>query len=192
MKTTRSSIRHALVAPKSFVVRANRTYFMGASSSPEQVYVLSVDGDVVTHVRCGALKFDREKALIVRTPSWIAEDLMARGTATRIAVLRGAVAHLPAEWYGAELARLEAQLAGKETAEEPIDAFKGVTMYLVATSPIDRTKGRAGDPWYAAEEYGNVGAREREDGTYVYRVETTIADERAARQDPRFVVVDAE
>ncbi len=192
--TTRKASRFVvggsgLVAPKTIRILANRTYFLGASSSPAQVYVLSVTDEVVTYVRCSALKFDRENAQIIRTQRWIAEDLIARGTATFLGMIRNAMKSGTCEWYERAATKLEAQLAGQETAAEDLDTFRGVTINLVATSPVDQSKGRDGDPWYAAEEYGNTSGRTMADGTFVYTVETTIAEARAARNDPRFRVV---
>jgi hypothetical protein len=137
----------------------------------------------VYYYRCADLTYNRQATARVRVERWIAEDLIARGMASRLATLKTSNAPLPTPaWVPAEIARIEALIAGQETAPESLDTYIGETITLVSTSP--------GDAWYAAEEYGNVGGITLADGTEAYEVRTTIERARAAKLDPRFRVVD--
>ena len=180
--TTRYAIGSSLSAPKTIAIVAGRTYYMGASSSPERIFVLSVQGDAVYYYRCADLTYNRQATARVRIERWIAEDLIARGMASRLATLKTSNAPLrtPA-WVPAEIARIEALIAGQETAPEYLETYLGETITLVSTLP--------GDAWYVAEEYGNVGGITLPDGTEAYEVRTTVEQARAAKLDPRFRVV---
>lgn len=64
-----------LAAPKRAEVKAGHGYYLGASSSPNYVLVLSVTDDRITYANAYSLEARTEQR-------WIAEDLIARGGAT--------------------------------------------------------------------------------------------------------------
>lgn len=79
----------SLATPKRTPIEAGRGYFLGASSMPAYVIVLSVSDDRIVYAFAGSLT----RSVSER---WIAEDLISRGGATMTKTGRGARHGAPA------------------------------------------------------------------------------------------------
>jgi hypothetical protein len=158
-----------LTRPKSYEVKRGFMYGMGASSSPHMIYVTSVTED---HIKYKNWPFDGRELVIAR---WIGEDLIRQGTETK----------------QRDNEVLQRQYGFKRPIAVKINPrmYKPVRVFVVATVPAGKT--RETDPWYWAEEYGGVGARETSHG-YEYNINTSFGDLRRIRKDKRFKVVRTE
>ena len=173
-----------LRAASKFTVHEGRIYGLGASSSPKLVYITSATSDRIKYKPYPFHGKDVQEVIIER---WIAEDLIARGTKTLYDMMkRGRL-------YDAEIAAsIEAAMTGKEARPVNIRGYERVTVNVVATKGRPpRGVSRENDPWYWAEEYGGVGARE-ENGEYVYQITTNRRGLEELQNDKRFRVIDVE
>ena len=170
-------------APAQMKILPGRSYFYGASSSPKTVFVISVDDEWVTYHYTSALRTCGKDAPRRREQRWIFCDLAHRGTTTTLSQDRASFSMTGHPVYADRIALLEAKLAGdaERAPEESLDVFIEEVIFL-APGPA-----AVGDLWYAAEEYGGVLGHQLPDGSYVYRVSTTVELARAAKADPRFV-----
>ena len=170
-------------APAQIKLLPGRSYSYGASSSPKTVYVVSVEGEWVTYRYASDLRTLGKSAPLRREQSWVFCDLAHRGTTTTLNQDRVAFSTTGHPVYADRVALLEAKLAGdaERAPEESLDAFIEEVVFLAPGPSAD------GDLWYAAEEYGGVSGRRLPDGSYIYRVSTTVELARAAKADPRFV-----
>ena len=114
----------------------NRVYAMGASSSPDLIFVTGVTDDVVTYRKL--YNIDKE----LKIQPWIARDLISKGTRSYLSM------------YGRHL-----DSATKRSLEDLMDGGKGKPEKLADYKKIYvAVKSKmGGDPWYTAEKYGNVG-----------------------------------
>lgn len=158
-----------LTRPKSYEVKKGFVYGMGASSSPHLVYITDVTADRIKYKN---YPFDGRELVVER---WIGEDLIRQGTETKLR----------------DNEVLQRQYGFKRPIAVKINPrkYKPVIAYAIATVPAGKT--RETDPWYWAEEYGGVGARETPQG-YEYRINTSFGDLARLRKDKRFKVVRTE
>jgi hypothetical protein len=144
-------------------------YGMGASSSPDTVILTSVGEDQVKYL---LYPFDGSPHSI---QTWIAKDLLTRGTQQYL------------KTYGTHMdkktkASMESLLQGGKGRTEKMSDWKRVVIHAVATDP-DK------DEWYTAEQYGNVGGRDGEDGRTTYEIEAFQSEVAKVKKDPRLEVI---
>lgn len=115
----------------------NRVYAMGASSSPDLIFVTGVSETAITY---RSWPFHEGKEHRVQT--WVARDQIARGTRTYL------------QAYGRHMDK-----KFKRSLEDLMDGGKGMAEKLSDYNKIFvAVKSKmGGDPWYTAEKYGNVG-----------------------------------
>jgi hypothetical protein len=165
-----------LVDPLKINVEPGCIYGLGASSSPQMVYVTHVDDKSITYK---AYPFHGGDKKIER---WIGEDLMAKGSKTLL--------HTRGELLSPELKQsLQSTLSGGRGVHIDPKQFEPVMVVVLPTVPGG--KSRAEDPWYWAEQYGNVGGRETPAG-YEYEIETNQKGLANIKKDHRFKIVRVE
>lgn len=153
-------------------IKANHGYFMGASSSPDYVLILSVDERRVRLVK----PYGSNQPYGVDTGS--ARSLIRRAYDT----MQSQAAQIAHQGY-AEAFAARLALHGASATPEDFDR------YHVVVKPVAGVYDSS-ENWYAAEEYGNVGG-------YVPD-ETLTIDLRGAKtlerlvQDSRFTLVSSE
>lgn len=157
--------------PKRTKIEPNTIHYMGASSDPSLVIVTKVSDD--------SIEFLDEKGRKRRDQAWIAHDLIARGDATWL------------KTYASYVAKYENwKKAQPGTKVDPKKFFRDrepVTVLVEAVGAA--SKFPRGDAWYGAEEYGNVGGREKDDGTFQYEIETHRGPLEKLKKDKRFKII---
>ena len=172
---------------------------MGASDSPSDVLITSVNADGFTY---RDYPFDGQDHRVVGSDVLFHRDLILDGTRTEVEHLRRLKTrglfdlgpdHVPS-WAVARLAELEGILRGEAPTapeggpEAVILARKPVHFELAVvpgTDPALFDEREGNDPWYAAESYGGVASTDAS-GETVYEVHGNLADARRAKADPRF------
>jgi len=154
----------------------NREYYLGASSSPDHIIVTRVDKDTIYYK---AHPYKTE----TRIQMDIGKDLIVKGSETW---LKG-----PYPQYQRELASSLKDLLSGGTGKQ-IDP-KDFERVLVRVRPTEapKSKSRADDPWYAAEEYGGVGGYDHKDSPtgMDYDISTSRGSLKKIKSDKRFTVV---
>ena len=157
----------------------NQVYYMGASSSPDGIFVTRVTDDTVTYKQL----YSMGKEQRIQRP--IADDLIRQGTETW---LKSGYSK-----YHPERARkFKALLAGKKQPPEKEEDYVRWEVDAVATNPPTGKMTRETDPWYRAEEYGNVGSSEDPKHGTVYNITSVTGLElKRLRKDKAFKVLSA-
>lgn len=162
MKTTVRQSRavitdRGMVAPLQIQVLANRCYYLGASDSPDHIFVVSVTEDRIGYVRTSGLKLEGDiREMVSYIQRWIGEDLIRKGCRTRLARTLRAAAQYNVAWAQAEIVKLQAILDNRDPGVENIAYYVVYTVTVRAVNPPTGTLTRETDPWYAAEVYGGV------------------------------------
>lgn len=145
----------------------NRVYAMGASSSPDLIFVTGVTDDVVTYRKLHNI--DKE----LKIQPWIARDLISKGTRSYLSM------------YGRHL-----DSAFKRSLEDLMDGGKGKPEKLADYKKIYvAVKSKmGGDPWYTAEKYGNVGGLNGPPTTVV-EIETVAKNLASIKKDSALEVI---
>jgi len=157
----------------------NQVYFMGASSSPSGIFVTRVTDDAVTYKQL----YSMGKEQRIQRP--IADDLVRQGTETWL--------KSGYQKYQPERARkLKALLAGKKQPPEKEEDYVRWRVEVKAVNPPTGKMTRETDPWYRAEEYGNVGSREDPKHGTVYEITSVTGKAlKELRKDKAFKVLKA-
>lgn len=122
----------------------NQVYYMGASSDPNGIFVTKVTDEAITYRDLYSMGSERR----VQRP--IGDDLIQKGSETWLKGPYGK--HFPRE-----AKKLRTLLAGKkQPPANPADYMRH-TVKVVAVNPPTGKVSRANDPYYKAEQYGNVG-----------------------------------
>ncbi len=168
-----------LKRPATFRVEPGVVYGFGASSSPDLVYVTSVTDNLIRYIR---YPFHGKEQVIER---WIGEDLLAKGTRTKVADENR---RLSMGWpETAWAASFRSSIAGGPGVKIRVKDYEPVTVTVVAVDQL-RAKGRDNDPWYWAEEYGGVAGLKVE-GQEGYEINSNRAELEKLQNDPRFRIV---
>jgi hypothetical protein len=166
-------------------ILAGRTYYLGASSAPVKIFVATVDGQRVSYVHTHRMGSNAATSVM---DLGILRCLVERGCATRLASTRALSARYPYPWIAEEIAQLEAVLSGGDGGEESLSDYVSHVVTVRATEPPVGEYTRAEDPWYAAEQYGNVIGGEG----WTYEIDgVNGATLRELRADAAFEVVEA-
>lgn len=158
----------------SMTLQEGAMYALGASSSPSLVVLTSVSEDTVKYKVWPFDGADRGLA------SWIARDLLSKGTATYLKMRGAQMAK-----FDPDLKRsMESLLKGGKGRKEKLSDYEPVTIHAEATIE--------GDLWYQAEAYGNVGSYTDDDGKTVYEISTQRRELDRVKADKNFKVVKVE
>lgn len=162
---------------KSITLFPNQVYYMGASMSPSGIFVTKVTDDVVFYKDL----FSMGKESRIQRP--IADDLIRQGTETWLK--SGYPKYQPER-----AAKLKALLAGKKQPAEKEEDYIRWTVEVVPMNPPGGYNTRENDPWYAAEEYGNVGEREHPKHGTVYEISAVTGKAlKKLSKDKRFKMI---
>ena len=164
-------------------------YHMGASSSPDTIFVTKVDDNAVHYVN-----WPYYGAKESRMQRWIAQDLISKGVAT---FLKSGYTSYP--WGKAMAKRYKSLMDGKKVKPERLSDYERIKVYLGPASADNRGK----DLWREAEMYGNVGgekipgetsgfAWEPGDYSMFLSVETTKSSLQKIKKDKRFRILKTE
>lgn len=164
---------HGLEKPRTIKIVPHRIYAMGASSSPDLVYVTSATADRIHYKR---YPFHGKELVVER---WIGEDLMAQGTRTYLSQW---AQHMDPALRNS----MESVLQGGDGKAIDVRDYEPVMVVVEATGA--RGSGRANDPWDAAEQYGGVGSFEK-DGRTLYEIHTDRGRLNKLQTDRRFRIV---
>lgn len=151
-------------------VLPNRVYWLGASSSPQMIFVTAVTDDRVSYK-----SYPFERSSDNKIEMWIARDLIAKGTTTHL------------KTYGKYMSprlkqSLEDMLSGGEGKPEKLKD------YLRVEATVKAAAGVQGDLWREAERYGGVAGTEK-DGVTLYVITTNNATLAELKKDKQFAVV---
>ena len=131
---------------KNIFVAPNSIYYMGASSSPDQILVISVDNNKIVYMK----PYVGQRSQISLE---IGKDLIAKGTQTFV---KG-----PAARYHSKLATsLKNNLKGKKGSENGKAKAIDFQKYIVTLQGTTQTK----DLYGQAKSYGIVGKWNSQDG----------------------------
>ena len=151
-------------------IQPNRIVWMGASSSPQMVFITKVSDDAIRYL---SYPFEDSKEHYVQ--KWIGQDLIAKGTETHLK-------HY-AKYIESGLKRsLDDILAGKPGRAEKLSDWKRVYVLVKAAPGLD-------DVWRAAEEYGNVGGLGEPGPNMQYEIHTDNRTVPKIKADKRFTFV---
>lgn len=177
----------------------NTIYGFGASSSPDLIFVTRVTPDRVFFTNY-SMGYRGERS----ETRPIADDLIERGSRALIRSRMETAAHYSkmddeyakahAKRFAAFAKKMQAALDGKRVPKENVTDWELWDLHLVATNPPKGKMTRATDPWYAAEEYGNVGSMDDPRHGTVYHVTSVRGDDYKklkAGRDKRFKVIKA-
>lgn len=143
-----------------FPLMPNTMVYFGNSSTPKHCLILSADEDYVTY-----RMWPYAAGTSYRISRWEMDLLAPKGMQNRIAELRHAMERSSGEiveYYAGEIAKLAATMQGTGPTVDPASLE---AVYVSAIYQGSKEGLRSNDPWYAAEEYGGVGARESDEGT---------------------------
>lgn len=151
--------------PKNVALVAPGRYYMGASSSPKLVIITAVGPESITYYD----PYDGSKRTMQR---WIAEDLIAKGTATWLKTY--------GKYHPKDAAELKKALEGKPPKKTKLKDWDRIVVHVQAKS---------GDPygetvWRAAERYGSVGGMTQPDGSEVLEIRGFRKGVEGAKKDP--------
>lgn len=153
-------------------LQPNTLYFMGASSSPDLIYVTDVSDDRVDYISYPFYETSGKLKSPKGEQRWVAEDLIIQGSETW---LKNEGSTDP------KLAKsLKNMLAGKKGTKEKIDTYEPWTVLTVSTTGKDE--------WRTAEEYGGVAGLDWE-GEQAYEINTTKGEIPAIEKDKALKIV---
>jgi hypothetical protein len=155
----------------SFRVEPHRIYALGASDSPDLVYVTSVTPNTI-HYK--ASPFHGKERVIER---WIGEDLIAKGTRRWMSTYGRRRPDSPIT------KSMESSLAGGPGHAANVKGFEPWHVVVVARKPGGH------DLWFQAERYGNVAGQEGKGGRMFYEIDTDWERLSKIRRDPHFRIV---
>ena len=154
---------------KQINIQPNRSYWLGASTSPKHIFVTGVTDDTITFREYPYNKDQRIQA-------WIGRDLIQKGTTTHLQ-------HYSKFMDPGLKASLTDMLNGGKGKPEKLSDHQPVDV-LVKPAP-----GHEGeDLWYAAERYGGVGGLEIK-GVMHYDIATDGARLKELKKDKKFTIV---
>lgn len=150
--------------PKKGVYLApNMEYYMGASTSPDHIFVTKVDEKWIHYIELPLRKSSKERKI----QRWIGEDLISDGSSTQIKHLKQIYSVYKMAWMKEMLKHLEAVLDGK----------KGKTTKLADLEEYDVFVKPAGykgnDAWGELDNYTGGGVRGQNMETGEYEVGAT-------------------
>lgn len=157
--------------------------YIGASSSPDRVVIIRLDGDRVVYRKPYAERSVRDDVRIIG-------DLVRRGCETEIKnlVRYAKTEREPIEWVEKEVAHLRALLAGEPVEKVSLADYDRLRIVAKVAPGVDRelfNERPGNDPWYAVETYGNVGGI----GEDTYEIEGTRGQSIGITTDKRFEVI---
>lgn len=118
-----------------------RTYYLGASSDPDMIYITDIDDNLITY-----RKYPYHKDLRIETN--IGKDLIIKGTNTRIKNLqqwKKAEIGEQVPWIDNQIKELQKKLQGEKTKKEDLDDYYKVDWKIVA----DKTKFKDTEEFYS-------------------------------------------
>lgn len=160
-------------------VMANTVYYLGASSSPDQVYVKSADDKFVT-----LAKYPYKNFYKMETP--IFKNLAYKGTKRYLEMYGSVLSNEPT------VKSMKKLVTGKPGTKFPLDDFLPYEVIVVATDygkdPKNLRNIRNNDLWYAAEQYGGVGGLKHK-GEDAWIISTYGAELKKLKKDKLFKIV---
>jgi len=168
----------------SLEIFPNRTYWMGASTSPDWVMVTKVDEKWISYFHISGSQKD------LKIEKNIGQDMIKTALETELK-LYGSTVPDRAKYIKQLLKNKNPKVDLSTGKNKPVKKdFERVELHIVPKKGA-KAKARGGDFWYDAEKYGGVGSKEEGGRTvYVVNSQRYIIDE--IKKDKLFDIIKIE